>query len=204
MYKFQDYYGDYYGEEATPCDPYYEDCTVAEEEPMEEEDMMMEEETAAVPMLVMAFGIVPVLDLTAGLWNNSELGDAVVDEWSTMIYFELGIGAVSLIAWGSAAFMANTAVLPIWSKVNILLEAVAIYLVYAAADVVEGGSSISFSYAAHAIGLGYSAFAMTEIDAWAAGDVEEEEMYGDEYYGEEEEVVEDDYYGGDYYYGGYY
>ena len=203
MYKFQDYYGDYYGEEA-PCDPYYEDCTV-EEEPMEEDDMMMEEESAATPMLVMAFGIVPVLDLSAGLWNNSELDGAEIDEWDTMIMYELGIGAVSLLAWGSAAFMANTAVLPMWSKVNILLEAVAIYLVYNANDTSEGDSSISFAYAAHAIGLGYSAFAMTEIDAWASGDVEEEEWYGDEYYGAEEEyAAEDDYYGGDYYNDGYY
>ena len=204
MYKFQDYYGDYYGEEA-PCDPYYEDCTV-EEEPMEEDDMMMEEESAATPMLVMAFGIVPVLDLSAGLWNNDDIGDFEIDEWDTMIMYELGIGAVSLLAWGSAAFMANTAVLPIWSKVNILLEAVAIYLVYNANDTAEAeGNSINFAYAAHAIGLGYSAFAMAEIDAWASGDVEEEEMYGDEYYGAEEEyAAEDDYYGGDYYNGGYY
>ena len=116
-----------------------------------------------------------------------------------------GIFLFSLLAWGSAAFMANTAVLPMWSKVNILLEAVAIYLVYNANDTAEGDSSISFAYAAHAIGLGYSAFAMTEIDAWASGDVEEEEMYGDEYYGAEEEyAAEDDYYGGDYYNGGYY
>ena len=198
MYKFQDYYGDYYGEEA-PCDPYYEDCTVAEEEPMEEDDMMMEEETAAVPMLVMAFGIVPVLDISAGLWNNNWLDGVEQDEWDQMIMFEWAIGAVSLLAWGSAAFMSNTAVLPIWSKVNILLEAVALYLVYNANDTVEGEGSINFSYAAHAIGLGYSAFAMTEIDAWASGDVWEEEMYGDEYYGAEEEyAAEDDYYGGYY------
>ena len=204
MYKFQDYYGDYYGTEA-PCDPYYEDCTVAEEEPMEEDDMMMEEESAATPMLVMAFGLVPALDLAAGFWNNSELDGAELDEWETMIYAEWGIGAVSLLAWGSAAFMSNTAVLPLWAKVNILLEAAAIYLVYNANDTFEGDSSISFAYAAHGFGLLYSAGSMMAIDEWASGDVEEEEMYGDEYYGEEEETAaEDDYYGGDYYNDGYY
>ena len=102
--------------------------------------------------------------------------------------------------------MSNTAVLPMWSKVNILLEAVAIYLAYNANDTAEAeGDSINFAYAAHGFGLLYSAGSMMAIDEWASGDVEEEEMYGDEYYGEEDETAaEDDYYGGDYYYGGYY
>ena len=202
MYKFQDYYGDYYGEEA-PCDPYYEDCEVTEE--VTEEDIEMEEEESdAVPMIVMAYGIVPVLDLAAGAWNMNEVSDLDVSEWDNMWMFELATGSVGLLAWGSAAFMSNTAVLPMWSKVNILLEAVALYLVYNANDTMEGDNSITFAYAAHAIGLLYSAGGMMAIDEWASGDVEEEEMYGDEYYGEEEEyAAEDDYYGG-YYYGGYY
>ena len=70
MYNFQDYYGDYYGEEA-PCDPYYEDCAVAEEEPMED-DMMMEEDSAAVSPLVKFWGLIPALDIVAGFYTNND------------------------------------------------------------------------------------------------------------------------------------
>ena len=70
MYNFQDYYGDYYGEEA-PCDPYYEDCAAPEEEPMED-DMMMEEDSAAVSALVKFWGLIPALDIVAGFYTNND------------------------------------------------------------------------------------------------------------------------------------
>ena len=72
MQVFQDYYGDY--NEEAPCDPYYEDCTAAEEDDiMMEDDMMMDEEklTSATPFLLL-WGLIPALDIAAGIetWRD--------------------------------------------------------------------------------------------------------------------------------------
>lgn len=70
MHRFQDYYGDYYGEDA-PCDPYYEDCA-ATEEPMQDDKMMEEEESTSASPLVLLWGLVPALDIVAGIYTYSD------------------------------------------------------------------------------------------------------------------------------------
>lgn len=182
MYKFQDYYyGDYYGEQ----DAYY-----AEEAPAEEEDIEMEEESDSVPAVILAYGLVPVLDIAAGVWNLSNWSDWNIDQWTQAYFYEIAIGAICLPIWGLAALLDNETVFPLSSKVHIALEAVALGLVWraeseASADT-NDSKSTKFSYFAHVFGLGYSAFAMSEIDAYWGDDVEEyaEE---DEYYGTEED-----------------
>ena len=222
------YYGDYYGEEATPCDPYYDDCTDAavDEEPEEDyygEEMVEEESSAGVPMLVMAWGLVPVLDIASGLWINndwSELADADVADntvWQNSFYASVATGGLGLVMWGATVFMGPP--FGMWFAVNVVLEAVNLYLVYAAEDkypnnstnfVNDDGTDAStmstvFAYGAHGFGLVFSGAAAAA--AMSMGGAPEEE-YADEYADEEpadeepvdEEPADDTY--GDYY--GYY
>ena len=53
------------------CDPYYE-CEVyveevEEEESMEDDMMMMDDESTSVGPLVMAWGLIPALDIASGI-----------------------------------------------------------------------------------------------------------------------------------------
>ena len=217
------YYGDYYGEEATPCDPYYDDCTDAavDEEPEEDYygEEMVEEEKPGVPMLVLAWGLVPVLDIASGLWINNDwkaLADnaALADNkvWRNSFYASVATGGLGLVMWGATVFMGPP--FGMWIAVNVVLEAVNLYLVYAAEkkwpnktpNLAKATQSTNFAYGAHGFGLLFSAAAA--MPAMAMGAAPEEE-YADEYADEEEPVDEepvdeeptDDTYG-DYY--GYY
>jgi hypothetical protein len=206
MYKMQDYYGEV---ETAPCDPYYEDCdeVVEDGELVDGEELV--EDSEAVPIMVMAWGLVPLFDILAGFWNMSEWSDSSLSEWDNVYLAELGFGTIGLVLWGGAVFMGAPfeSIFVISSKVQIIEEALMLYLVYNAedsyanADYVDSQAT-NFAYMAHALGLAYSAVAFREIDSYFGGDEEElaedeEGVYGDEELaveGEDEEA-QTDYYG---------
>mgnify|MGYP001006531298 CR=1 FL=1 len=50
------------------------------------------------------WAIVPILDLTAGLWNSSTWSDSSNSDWSTAYSMELANGAFQLFAWSATKF----------------------------------------------------------------------------------------------------
>ena len=137
MYKFQDYYGDYYGEEA-PCDPYYEDCAV-EEEPVEDDMMMEEDAVVSAPMWV----VIPLLDLSSAYWQFDSWRQTDYDDTVDGLYelcmkcdmqqtymLEAALGSVALFGWFAAEMMDMSAPFLIISKLQILSEATMIYMQY--------------------------------------------------------------------------
>jgi hypothetical protein len=189
MYKFQD---DYYEEEACDpyyedcpeaCDPYYEECDEAAEEDYEEEyaaeeaaecDPEMDEdcemmEEAKSPLLLL-WGLSPILDLTAGFWNNDKMGDSNLDEWDQLVLAELITGGLGFVFWAGATFMGApfSSLFVLTSKLHILLEATNIFLTYRAWDKWSTGLKDSqkfFGYGSHVFGVLIGVAAMSAIDA---------------------------------------
>jgi len=196
-----DYYGDYYGDYNAEADEETYDMEV------DEQTMAApEEEESGVQPLILAWGLVPVLDLAAGYWiyndwqdlNDSGLEDNMV--WEVAYIASAVTGGLGLAAWGGAIFMGPP--FGIWFAVNIVLEAVDLYLVYRAEDkwpndstnfVNDDGTdastqSTNFAYAAHSINLVLSAvvFGMTRKN------MDKEEEYFEEYYEAEAEVEDEE------------
>ena len=121
MYKFQDYYGEI--DTGVECDPYYEDCTSAV---IDQTVSTSQGVFGDVPPLVLAFGMVPVLDLTTGLWNRNDWTEGELEEWTTAYSWQIMFGLIELGAWSSAVFLKGNFAeyLPYTSKATVLLEAI--------------------------------------------------------------------------------
>jgi len=232
MYNFQDYYGDYYGEEA-PCDPYYEDCAAPEEETMEDDMMMEEGESASVSPLVTLWGLVPALDIVVGFMTLDDFpqddeqdgvddfaGTCMMCDMQNQGYLQISLGTISLLGWGAAQFMEMSGPFLILSKVHILSEALMFFNEYRAWNVVVDNyvAEPVFELTADdmnadppeskAVAYGVHGFGLVYAAAsmMAVADayaVPEEEM-DMEYYGEEYYGEEADDAADDYYGGDYY
>ena len=58
-----------------------------------------------VPVLVLAFGMVPVLYLSVVLCNRNDWTDGDLEEWTTAYSYQIFFGMIEMSAWGSAVFL---------------------------------------------------------------------------------------------------
>lgn len=165
MYRFQDEIT----AEVPPCDPTTEDCP-AVDPPVEEVDPAPVEETSTASMLPMVWGIVPLLDITAGLWNWSEVhDDATLDGyWDTTYMAEWAFGLIGLTAYGLGNFVGGAPFDMIWAyavKAHIAFEVISLYLVYDAEsnDGYDASTSTYYSVLVSVAGIALSVLAMVPV-----------------------------------------
>ena len=157
MFKFQD----------TTCeDPYGECPDVTTEEPVVEEAT-----EPVVPMLMTAFIAVPLLDLTAGIYNYVHFsGTAYSQDFTFVEIVEVLHGLVGLGAWVTGNVMGSPlAFINIYSKAVIACELAMIYLNYnSQGSTIAGTESGLVQYALHFIALSVAGAAMMPIGAYVA------------------------------------
>merc|ERR1712127_812371 len=98
------------------------------------------------------YGLIPILDLSAGLWNYSAWKDEVgADDWSMARNFQLIDGGFGILAWGMHQFMDNSFMFKWYTKLQIFAEVSMMLLVVDAETTQPAASSSStyFSYGVH-------------------------------------------------------
>lgn len=126
----------------------------------------MKEESTSV--LVLAYGLVPIADIAAGLINRNEWSSTAgtYADWETVYQVQLVSGGINLLAWGSSIAVGGAfdQVFNIISKLNILAE---VYNIYAVNDAESTNpapaNSTNISYGACGFGLLYSLAAAAAI-----------------------------------------
>jgi hypothetical protein len=220
MYKMQDgyYEDDYNMEEDMQMDgedmmmgEYDPNCDSAIEDCYDEEGNLI----VAKSILVTLWGIVPVMDLVAGIWHLSDWSDiAGTTAWKTTYFTELAAATTGLVFYGGANYMSMDSFFysnfELYSRVHILLEATMLFLVFNANDKYPNDNTLgvdslstTFGFIAHGFGVAYGAASFMAIsDEFGA---EEEDYYGDDMYADEMTGETDgDVEGGDDAYYGYY
>ena len=153
--KFQDseYYGDYYGENIameTPTGYYEENDPHADHSEMQDE----EEHPAPIPLSILAWGIVPVVDITLGYFFMDKQKDAS-DKWNYVWYAQYAVGGISLLSWGAALF-SSASIFLFGSFLSLLGQAANIYLIYAANS--DRAVSTSYLDVSGYVGNGFAVF----------------------------------------------
>ena len=141
---YDDYDGDYYYEDYYP---YY----------------LGEKEEKTSP-LVLAFGLVPILDLTSALVKYSSYSTSSDADQTTLLYTELAAGTISLFTWGAAMSLGGSIgdALGLISQMQVLAEAGMIYMV--ARDTNATTSHKNLGFAAHVTGFLIAAVSQVAIN----------------------------------------
>ncbi len=133
----------------------------------------------AVPALVWGWGLIPVLDFSAGLWNYYDWNESGLKKWENAYVVEMMFAAVNLVSWTGAIFLNNQVGvfyrqhIRFMSFATVGLELINLYLVYRADDyypneVFVDTPSKLYAYVVHAVGLVYSAATIPVVNAYFA------------------------------------
>jgi len=103
------------------------------------------------------FGIVPILDLIAGVWNFSTWGQTN-QQWENAYYFELSMSFLMLIAWLTVFERSKTTQFAFFNQmaaVYVLIEIINLFLVYQAEDTTPNtvDQATNYAYFSHVFGL---------------------------------------------------
>ena len=183
-FQYSDYYGDYYGENIAMETPtgYYEES--ADHAQMHHD----EEYPAPIPLSILAWGIVPLVDTALGYFFMDKQKD-VSDKWNYVWYSQYAVGGISLLSWGAALF-GSASVFLYGSLVSLLGQAANIYLIYAANSdhAVSTDNLDLYGYAGSGFAIALSLLAIPAALEWRAAnstlmseespEEEEEDEYG--------------------------
>ena len=132
-----------------------------------------------MPTLVWGWGLIPVLDFSAGLWNYYDWNESGLKKWENAYVVEMMFAAVNLVSWSGAIFLNNQVGvfyrhhIRFMSVATVGLEIIKLYLVYRADEeypnkVFVDTPSKLYAYVVHAVGLVYSAATIPAVNAYFA------------------------------------
>ena len=136
---------------STDCE--FDPCPTLFDEPLVDTPV---EEEPAVPSLMLFWAVVPLIDLSTGIYNYNRFNDSYQHDFMTLEIVEFMMGFTGLGVWAAGAFFKSPLfAIDLYSKAVVGLELGAMAMTYYAWENVVYGSEdySSIGYILHTVAL---------------------------------------------------